>query len=141
MSAFMKTFTDCLVLKLEEIEAETDQIDTSLYIIYDKRNNRYLIRGRRRWKPTCQSCTYSFECEYADNLVDFIDYLICSDNKVNEILYNYDNFPENSDDISFEFLQEYEHSDYEISGYNRQKLKKRRLFKTLKMLENVFNYY
>lgn len=133
--------TDCLVLKLEEVEEVSGLVDTTLYIIYDKRNHRYLIRGKRRNQPLGKSCTYSYECEFANNLVDFIRYLICSDNKVNEVLYNYDNLPEDPNEITFEFLNEFDHEDYEISGYNNKKLKRNRLLKNLRMLRNVFNYY
>ena len=63
------------------------------------------------------------------------------DNKVNEILYNYDNFPANPDEITFDFLNENDHSDYEISGYNDKMLNRRRLLRNLRMLRNVFNHY
>ena len=133
---------DCLVFKIEEVENNSKrEIDSTIYIIYDKKNHKYLIRGRRKWTPVFQSCTYSYECEFADDLADFIQYLICPSSKVNEILYNYDNLPDNSDEITFEFLNNYDHKDYEISGYNNKKLKRGRLLRNLRMLRNVFNYY
>ena len=138
MSAFL---TDCLVLKLEEFDVDKKEIDTTLYILYDKRNCRYVIRGQRKCCPRHQSCTYSFECKFASDLADFIKYIICPHNKVNEILYNYDNLPNNPDEISFEFLHDYDHSDYEISGYNDKKLKRCRLLRNLRMLRKIFNYY
>lgn len=141
MSSFTNSVSDCLVFKFEEVDVDSKEIDTTIYVIYDKKNHRYLIRGRRRWTPRHQSCTYSFECEYANDLADFIQYLFCSDNKVNEVLYNYDNLSDNPDDITFDFLYNYDHSDYEISGYNNQKLKRGRLLRNLRMLRNVFNYY
>jgi hypothetical protein len=141
MSEFTENITDCLVFKFEEVECDTGKIDNTMYVIYDKRNHKYLIRGRRRWTPQAQSCTYSYECEFAYDLADFIQYLIGPDNKINEILYNYDNLPENPHEITFEFLNDYDHVDYEISGYNNKKLKRCRLLKNLRMLRNVFNYY
>lgn len=138
MTAFV---TDCLVFKLEEFDVDRKEIDTTLYVLYDKKNHRYLIRGRRRWSPMHQSCTYSYECEFAKDLVDFIQYLVCPHNKVNEILYNYDNLPEDPSEITFEFLNEYDHSDYEITGYNNEKLIRARLLRNLRMLRNVFNHY
>lgn len=138
MSAFI---SDCLVLKLEEIEEDTKNIDTTVYIIYDKRNHTYLIRGRRAISPKRQSCSYSYECDNAIDVANFLRYLICKHNKVNEILYNYDNLPENPNDITFEFLNEYDEPDYEISGYNDKKLKRRGLLNNLRMLRNVYNYY
>jgi hypothetical protein len=141
MSSFTNTVSDCLVFKLEEVEANTGKIDTTLYVIYDKRNHKYLIRGSRRLSSKYEPCAYSFECETATDLADFIEYLFCPHNTVNEILYSYDNLPENSNDITFDFLREYECEDIEISGYNGFNFKRRRLLRNLRMLRNVFNYY
>jgi hypothetical protein len=132
---------DTLVLKLEEVERETNQLDTTIYIFYDKLTHHFYVRGQRRWTPQHQSCTYSFQCEFAKDLVDFLQYIICKKNKVTEILYNYDNLPSESNDVTFEFLHDYDHTDYEISGYNDVPLSKKRLANTLRMLRNVFNYY
>lgn len=141
MSAFTETVPDCLVLKLEEIDVDSKEIDTTLYILYDKRRHRYLVRGQRKWKPIHQSCTYSFECKFVRELADFIQYVICPKNRVNEILYNYDNLPDNPHEITYEFLHDYDHVDYEISGYDCNNLKIKRLFMLLRILRNVFNYY
>jgi len=139
MSGF--TSSDCLVLKLEEVEVESNQIDTTLYVLYDKRRHRYLVRGQRRWTRMFQSCQYSFECEFEHELANFIQYVICPHNKVNEVLYNYDNLSENPNEITYDFLHDYDHSDYEISGYNHKKLRRKRLLRNLRMLRNIFNYY
>lgn len=141
MSSFMNTVSDCLVFKLEEVESNTGKIDTTVYVIYDKRNHKYLIRGSRRLSAKYEPCAYSFECESATDLVDFIEYLFCPHNIVNEILYSYDNLPENPNDITFDFLREYECEDIEISGYNNFNFKRRRILRILRMLRNVFNYY
>ena len=141
MSSFTENVTDCLVFKIQEFDVDRKEIDTTLYVLYDKRRHRYLVRGQRKWTPKHQSCTYSFESEFASDLADFIQYVVCSYNTVNEVLYNYDNLPENPDEITYEFLHDYDHSDYEISGYNDQKLRRGRLLRNLRMLRNVFNYY
>lgn len=141
MSEFVSSNSDCLVFKLVEINSDTKDIDTTLYILYDKNEHKYIIRGQRRWTPRYQTCTYSFNCDFAHDLVDFIDYLICPSNTVNEILYNYNNLPARSDEITYEFLHDYDHRDYEISGYNDTKLRKKRLLRNLRMLRNVYNNY
>jgi hypothetical protein len=144
MTDFFSTTTpvnDCLVFKLEEIEDVTGIADTTVYILYDKNEHHYVVRGQRRWTPRNQSCTYSFNCVYAKDLVDFLQYIVCKDNHVNETLFNYDNLPIDSNDITFEFLNDYDHSDYELSGYDRQKLVRKRLLKNLRMLRNIYNYY
>ena len=132
---------DCLVFKFEEYDTEKNELDTILYVLYDKKRHRYIVRGQRKGTLNIQCCTYSFECEYDNDLADFIQYVFCSHNKVNEILYNYDNLPDNSNEITFEFLQEYDNRDYEISGYNDKKLKRGRLLRNLRILRKIFNYY
>ena len=144
MTEFFSTTTpvnDCLVFKFEEYDVDRYEIDTTVYVFYDKNEHHYVVRGQRKWTPRHQSCTYSFNCEYAKDLADFLQYMVCRDNTVNEILYNYDNLPSDSNDITFEFLNEYDHSDYEISGYNGQKFGRKRLLKNLRMLRNIYNYY
>ena len=132
---------DCLVLKFEEVEKKTKKIDNTMYVFYDKRTHHFFVRGRRRWSPTSQSCTYSFQCEFAKDLADFVQYTICKKNTVNEILYNYDNLPFESNDVTFEDLNDYDHSDYEIAGYDNVKVSRKDLLRNLRMLRNVFNYY
>jgi len=150
MSGFLETthnmssatiVPDCLVWKLEEFDVDTQKIDTTVYIFYDKMEHQYVVRGRRRWSPDRQCCCYSFVCEFAHELVSFLEYVICNHNTLNETLYNYTNLPNDSNDVTFEFLNENDHSDYEISGYDSQKFNKKRLLKVLRMLRNVFNYY
>ncbi len=141
MSVFTFTGMDCLVLKIEEFDADTNENDTNLYVLYDTNNSRYIIRGRRRWTPKIQACEYSFVCDHEDDVLEFLQYVICKNNRINEILYNYDNLPADSSDITFEFLNNYEHSDYEISGYNGKKFKRTRILRNLKMLKNIYNIY
>lgn len=133
--------TDCLVLKYQENDVLTNEPDTTVYILYDKKEHNYVVRGRRRWTPKFQSCTYSFVSEDVYDLADFLQYIISKENKVTEVLFNYDNLPLDSKDITFEFLKQHDHDDYEISGYNNVKLTTKNLVKNLKMLRNVFNYY
>ena len=135
------TVPDCLVFKFEEYAVDLKEFDTTVYVFYDKSEHHYVVRGQRRWTPKHQSCTYSFNCEFAKDLADFLQYIVCKDNRVNEILYNYDNFPSNSNDITYEFLHDYDHSDYEISGYNDQKFGRKRLLRNLRMLRNIHNQY
>ena len=132
---------DCLVLKLEEVERDTNNIDTTLYIIYDKKNNNYLIRGERKSTSKSQSCNYSFTCDFPSELADFIGYVISSDNRINESLFNYDNLPYLSNDITYGFLHNNEHIDYEISGYDNRKLKRKNILGNLRMLKYIYNNY
>lgn len=144
MTEFVSTSTtvpDCLVFKFEEYDVDLKELDTTVYVLYDKKEHHYVVRGQRRWTPRHQSCSYSFNCEFAQDLADFLQYIVCKDNRVNEVLYNYDNFPNSSNDITYEFLHDYDHSDYEISGYNDQKFGRKRLLRNLRMLRNIYNRY
>jgi hypothetical protein len=132
---------DCLVLKIEEIEFNTKKIDTTLYILYDKKYHHYIIRGRRRLTAQHSSCEYSFVAENIDDLVYFITFVITKNNLWTYVLYNYDNLPIESYDITFDFLYNYDHSDYELAAYDNEEYSKKRLISNLKMLRNVFNFY
>jgi biopolymer transport protein ExbD len=76
-----------------------------------------------------------------DDLMYFLTFVICKKNLWTYVLYNYDNLPVDSNDVSFDFLYSYDHSDYELAAYDNQKFNKRFLRKNLEMLRNVFNYY
>ena len=132
---------DCLVLKLEEYDPEVKQIDTTIYILYDVKEDKYVIRGQRQVTPQYKSCAYSFDCDDPDDLVDFLKIIFCSKNLIHETLYNYDNLPKYSNEITFEFLKDHSHRDYELSGYDMRKIKRSRLLTYFKILRNVFNYY
>jgi acetone carboxylase gamma subunit len=132
---------DCLVLKLEECDVNRDKIDNTAYILYDTYEQTYIIRGQRQETNTRAACTYSFTCDDENSLADFLLYMICSHNTVNEVLYNYDNLPDDCNKITFEFLAKYDDPTYEISGYDAQKLRRKTLLRNLRMLKNVFNYY
>lgn len=133
------TFTDNLVLKIVEYD-KTGNLDTNLYILYDSKQESYIIRGKRNDR-LIDACTYSFQCFYTKELVKFIQFLICKHNRVSYVLYNYDNLPAHSDEITYEFLNTYDDKTYEISGYDNCKIKTKDLTRNLRMLKNVFNYY
>jgi hypothetical protein len=133
--------TDCLVLKIEERDKVTGQLDTTIYIIYDKKDHNYVVRGKRNDCKNIEACTYSFVCNYAIDLVDFLSFVMCKKNRWTYVLYNYDNLPYDSNDITYEFLKEDESNVYELTGYNNVKYNRKNLSTILRMLRNVFNYY
>ena len=132
--------TDCLVLKIEERDSDTNVLDTTLFIVYDKKEHNFIVRGKR-FSKKIDSCSYSFNCESAEELADFISFTIDRNNKWSYILYNYDNLPYTSDEISYEFMDKNQAREYEIAGYDNQIYKRSVLLKNLRMLRNVFNYY
>jgi hypothetical protein len=132
---------DCLVLKIEEVERDTQNIDTTLYVLYDKKYHHYVLRGRRRFTAEHSSCSYAFSAEKMCDIVYFITFVINKNNLWTYSLYNYDNLPIESDEITFEFLYDYDHSDFELAAYDNETYCRKRLTNNLKMLRNVFNFY
>lgn len=140
----MNAFPDTLVLKIQEFE-QNGLVDTTLYILYDQSIQRFVLRGKRRDSEKSDGATYSFECDFAHELADFILFVIDKwNNRVSYILYNYDNLPLTSNEITYEFLTKYDTTkldnvSYEIAGYDNLKLKRKELVSHLRMLRNVFN--
>jgi hypothetical protein len=135
------TVTDCLVLKIEERDQVTEELDTTVYVIYDKGNHNYVVRGKRVECKNGESCTYSFVCNDHRDLADFLSFVMCKNNLWTYVLYNYDNLSYDSNDITYEFLKEDDSNVYELCGYNNEKYSRSRLCRILRMLRNVFNYY
>lgn len=132
--------TDCLVFKIEEYCSDSNELDTALYVLYDKFEHHFVVRGKRHSKKM-DSCTFSFICETAEELADFISFVICEQNLWTYVLYNYDNLPRTSDEITYEFLRRNDSKVYELAGYDKREYSRDILLKNLRMLRNVFNYY
>ena len=133
--------SDCLVLKIEERNPRSGELDMTVYIIYDKKEHNYVVRGKRSVINNIGACTYSFVCNDHIDLADFLSFVICKENLWTYVLYNYDNLPYDSNDITYEFLKEYESNVYELTGYNNLDYSRKELCSILRMLRNVFNYY
>ena len=135
------TVPDCLVLKIEEYNSTICELDTSIFVLYDKYKHQYVLRGCRRITEKYDMRTYSFVCNSATDLANFISYVICQENLWTFVLYNYDNLPTSSSNITYEYLVKNESPEYEITAYDKTIYNKFRLLQNLKMLRNVFNYY
>ena len=134
------TSTDCLVLKIVESDTETHKSDTELYVIYDKMQDHFMIRGKRRDTRKITSMPYSFNCDTAADVYNFIDLTICRFNLISYTLYSYDNL---TDANTFEFLHRCNDPAYEIVGYDNIKLSKNKknIMKVLRTLREVYNHY
>lgn len=136
------TVPDCLVLKIEEHDIEeNDKLVSTLYVLYDKMEHHYVIRGQALCSSNKPLDPFSFICEDADDLASFISFVICKENLWTYVLYNYDNLPDDSNDITFGFLKDCDSQTYEIAGYNKLFYSKKQLMRNLRMLRKVFNYY
>lgn len=134
------TVPDTLVLKIVEHDVDLGRPDTTLFILYDNATSRYVIRGKRN-DARVVSCTYSYECERVTDLADFLEFLFDITNQFTYVLYNYDNLPATSNEITFEFLKQHDRMKNELSGYDNNNFNRRELVKNLRMLRNIFNYY
>ena len=143
----MEFVPDCLVLKIEERCRDTSDLVTTFFILYDKKEHNYVIRGkitdinsRRGNKP---GAIFSFVSKSSYDLEDFLSFTICNQNKLTYVLYSYDDLSFNSNNITYEDLKakQYEPVSYEIAGYENKSYKKKDVLRNLRMLENVFNYY
>ena len=141
----MDIVEDCLVLKIEERCHDTSELLTTIFVIYDTKERNYVIRGKiadtQKNKRTNLGATFSFICETTSGLEDFLSFSICTENKWTYVLYMYDNLAYDSNDITYEFLKEYESNSFEIAGYNNISYNKKDLRRNLRMLKSVFNYY
>jgi hypothetical protein len=132
--------TDCLVLKIMEFSVLDQSVDTILYILYDKEEHRFIIRGKRNNEEITFN-SYSFECKYAHELEPFIRILIGRDNKVLIDLINYQELPLFSDDITFEYLEENDTTDNQLVAFSPSTYRSKRIKSALRCLRNVYNHY
>ena len=137
----MLNVTDCLVLKLEEFEDNTDNIDNTIYILYDTNKETYIVRGTRSGGVSNIKNDFSYECENVDSLIVFLRYAIGKHNRVNEGLYNFPEMYVKSSNFTLDYLCERSRDSEEISGYMITRIKKSRLKKMLIMLRDLGNYY
>lgn len=143
----MEFVPDCLVLKIEERCRDTGDLVTTFFILYDKKEQNYVIRGKIKNLDTDTSnkkgAIFSFVSKSSHDLEDFLSFTICNQNKLTYVLYTFDDLPFNSNNITYEVLtaKQYEPVSYEIAGYENKAYNKKDVMRNLRMLENVFNYY
>jgi hypothetical protein len=136
----MTTIADTLVLKMEEHDS-VHGLDTTLYILYDNALQTYIIRGKRR---SCDKRTfnpYSLECKNVKDLANFIEFSVENTNQFSYTLYNNIDLPINSSEITYDSLAQHDNKADEIVGYDNSYFNKMNLIKSLRILQNVCNYY
>ena len=140
----MSTFsTDCLLLCIEEMYSNLERKDTTMFIYYDTRMREFHLLGKRNNTNVISFVPYSFTCKSKSKLYSFIRFVICNYAKCILSLYNYDNFPENCEDISYDFIEKHQDNAYLITSYDVKSLGENslQLDKVLEMLEYVNNEY
>ena len=130
-------FSDCLVLKIEERRNKRDdELMTTLFILYDEDLNKFVVRGKADERS---SYHYSFVCESASDLADFVSVVICKRSRWTFVLYSIDNLPETSNEITYNVLDYLCIRPNEIAGYNCLKYNRNYLTDMLRILRNVYN--
>jgi hypothetical protein len=133
--------TDCLVLMIEEYDIDNVRTDNTVYVLYDQKDEHYVIRGKRNDTKNIKGCGFSFNCTNIKSLEYFISFIICKKNLWSFTLYNYDNLPYMSENITYDYLSENASSEIELSGYDKINYSKEELKNLFKTIKNVFNNY
>jgi hypothetical protein len=140
---------DNLILKLEEVNVETDEVLTSCYVAYDHNESEYYVCGKRGGVKDTLSEYFKFYCKKKRHMVEFLNYVLGDSSlcepksRINHILYNYKNLDLNGDEehnkdfIDYYVFEEQEDANSELSGYNRVRFDKKWLLPLLKMLKNL----
>jgi hypothetical protein len=136
----MQFITDCLVLKIEEFSIKTVSIDNTVYVLYDQKDERYIIRGQRNGESSLDH-NFSYNCENIKSLEYFISFIMCQQNLLTVTLYNLDNLPYDSKNITYDYLSENTNDDNELAEYEKVNYSSKRLKNLLKTIKNVFNNY
>jgi len=164
------SYSDCLVVKIDELFAS--EVEHTIFIVYDVRDQKYVIRGKRfeniekpqsepfstpsivqvfdflfqtkNKKKTFTYYPYSFSCPLKESLVDFLDFIFSQGSTFRISLYNYDNLPYLSKDITYDFFERHVDESYEISSvydYRSDKKISERFEKILDLIQHVSNEY
>ena len=133
--------SDCLVLQIEEVNKETKECDHKIYIIFDKNENHYVLRGKRNDTSGTNFNPYSFESDSKSDIVDFLSFIMETDDLVNYSLYNKTDLPWESNEITFEELEETLTAGDELVSYEADTFSKKRLSKRISFLRTIYNYY
>ena len=162
--------SDCLVVKIDELFAF--EVEHTIFIVYDTIEQKYVMRGKRienvqkpeyenfnqpsivqlfdylfQYKSEKKPVTYypySFSCPKKESLVDFLEFIFTQGSSFRISLYNYDNLPYESKDITYEFFEKHVDETYEIcSVYECHGDKKinEKFEKILDFIQNVSNDY
>ena len=138
MSSFQSTPpTDCLVLRIDEMDIDTKKFDNTMYVLYDSNNETFVVRGKRENEWT----THSYYCDHIKELSSFLSTVICKQNLWSYTLYTMTHLPVDSDEISFGTLDGKATKETEFCGYDKLAYNRKTLRKMLNILRNVYNYY
>jgi len=133
--------SDCVVLKIVETEYQSGETDNTIYLLFDTLKHQFVIRGIRASSSTMDFEPYSFRCARMKAVCDFLSVVIDNSNIVSYSLYNLNDLPFYSDDITQELLDEACYKGNEIVGYDNLKFNMKTLRKYVGIVNDLFNPY
>jgi hypothetical protein len=126
-----------LILYIEEhdIKEDFNSIDNKIFIGWDNETQRFYVRGKRQNISDKDFAPYALYYSSADKLYDFIEFVIGTTSTTSLVLYNFNNIKRLLlEDLTYDYLESLIDKNYEIAGYDRVKLKRKRFNKCLSML-------
>lgn len=134
--------SDCLVLKMQELEVSNENnVDNEVYILYDMRTNKYIVRGKRANTELTSYADYSFDCYESTDVLDLLKVLLDNANLVNYTLYDFKNLPWSSKKIDFESLNEMSCESSLLACYEEVKFSAKYMRRQIQLTKNVCNNY
>lgn len=140
MSSSSSASSDCLILCLEEFDSDLNITEGKVYVLHDS-INKYVIRGNGRRDDSSIPFSFISYDNNLDSLVDFLEIFIGADSLCKLTLYNHNDLPLTSEEITFNYLHDNLCNNNIITAYYPDYLSKKSLARTLKAIKNVFNPY
>jgi hypothetical protein len=131
----------CLILCIEEHDSKINpcSIDTRLFIGWNNETQEYFLRGKRQDTSVSNFVPYGFDSEFTDDVYEFIEFVLGVRGKKSITLYNFNNI-NNFSEVTYEFLEKYMDTNYEIVGYDNVKLQPKQVKSQLRLLKKIYNW-
>jgi hypothetical protein len=126
-----------LVLYIEEHDNRNDftSVDNKIFIIWDKETQMFHLRGKRQNIQDKDFAPYALKYNIWDNLYNFVNFAIGSNETTSVALYNFNNIKRlKLDDLTYEYLESLVDKNYEIAWYDKIQLRKKNFMKYLYIL-------
>ena len=132
-------YPDTLVLRIREFDNEQDEC--CIFVIYDQSEMKYVIRGKCANKMgMINSIPFSFKANSRKSARRFIQTVInVKSNTIGYDVYNYDNLPKFSNEITYDFLDENVDDLYLLSAYDKANVRSLTLNHMLYVIKHTYN--
>ena len=130
---------DCLVL---EIYANNELVDERkrIFVWYDSIQGRFFLRGKSDDSESISHHPFNFKSKRASHVADFLQLILEKTSTLEVALYNFMDFTDSSNDITFDMLYTNELAEV-IYTNEHYPLKYHKLRHLMNTLENIYNRY